>query len=295
MKIIIISNCQTQAYYNYMTGIFPDWDVRSATHVQAGEWLDSRSEPFLKFLEEADIFIGLPVMRDRVVANGLNSEAVQIVLPSFTYEATRPDCIWLQGIPAPLGSGIVHSKIAAAAFSEGKSVKDTAQLFTGNHFAEIGYFSQYNQRIKNSINAFKKYDLDISEALTKWQEKGDFMYMTNHPESQIIFDIAHMAMRSSGFNTNKSDADVHKLRNGFNDYLAKGNIWPVYPEIAEEFKVINSKSNWCTNMNKNGRIEFGLEEMLQRSFSIYEMVEKFKAKASKALGGDDEIRQLAGV
>jgi hypothetical protein len=295
MKAIVISNCNTTAYYNYLKSMFPDWDVRSVVHTRAVEWLNNESEPFLKFLSEVDVLLALPSIVERLDSSILNPHAITFNLPGFVYMGTRPDCFWLHGVKSPMQNGVIHSKIATGAFYLGKSVEDTVKLFTEKHYEKLGYFSQYKASSIKLIDSYKNFaDIDISEALINWEAEGDFMHTPNHPHACVLFDVIHIGMRNRGILTTHDAGVAKNIRDSFDDYLAKGIGWPIYPEFVQRFEIKNPKTLWNTGSAKRPRVEFGLDEFVRRSFAIFEDDPNLRSLVANALGDEEKIANLGG-
>jgi hypothetical protein len=292
MKVLVVSNCNTQGYYNYFKAIFPDWDVRSAVQVQAKTWLKEKHAGFAEFLPQVDLFVGLPASHAELSAAGLNSSALTILLPSFVYMATRPDCFWFRGVPSPTQSGVIHSRIATAAYVLGKSVEDTLPLFCATHYEKLGYFEQHGRLRSDLLKSFAAVGVDLAADLSNWEATGDFMHTPNHPAAWVLFDVIHRALGQHNVNVPHESEAVQRIRSRVDDYLGKGIIWPVYPEIADHFGLHNTVPTWRTSATHHGGEVFDLKQMLHRSFSIFDAQPDLRNRAQKALGNGDLIAKL---
>lgn len=294
MRAIVVSNCNTTAYYNYLKAMFPEWDTRSVLTTQADAWLQSAHEPFLDFLAKVDVFIGLPEVQKKISPKYLNGKAVEVVLPSFVFMGTRPDCFWLPGITSATGNGVIHSKIAAAAFWAGKSAEEARRLYTGEHYEALGYFDSYARSRADLLASYRAVGVELEAAFEKWRGYGDFMYTPNHPQSRLLFDVVDSALKSKGICTAKDAGFVEATRATFDDYLSQGIIWPVYPEIAERLSLSNAKRSWRTSAAREGAEEFDLPAMLERSYAAFAAHPEARRRISTALGGEQNLLTLSG-
>lgn len=291
MKVFVLSNCSSRAYLNYLKVCHPGWDIRSAVLPQAASWIKDGYEPFLSFLAELDVFVGLT---DREpVCSHVSKNATIVHLPSFDYFGLQPDCIWLQGITSPLEMGVIHSRIGASAWATGKSVSEAASLFSAAHYEDLGYFEKHQADQPRVLERFKAADMDIQELLQEWLSWGDFLYTPNHPDTRVFFDIAHLGMKVAGLEPTVSQADVTACRDTFEDYLKVGILWPLYGEIADHNGITVERPQWRTSTVKGDGHSFDLIEMLERSWRTYEDVEGAHEIISKSLGGPDKVAQYA--
>lgn len=292
MKALVVGNCNTTGYFNYLKAIYPDWDVRSVIHTQASAWLDAGNEAFVNFLSQVDVFVGMRQFFRKLPEDTLKRDVITLILPSFMYMGTRPDCFWFHGVKSPLGDGVIHSRVATAAYFLGKSVKDTLLLFNSDHFERIGYFSQYSKSRADLLASYRAAGIDIANAFDSWCDLGDFLHTPNHPDSRVFFDILHIGITNAGLSTALSADEVIAVREGFDDYLGKGIIWPIYPEVADRLGVANPKRLWRTSDARGQGVTFELEEMLHRSFALFDSIPDFRSLAADALGGGDTLALL---
>lgn len=294
MKAVIVSNCNAKAYYNYLAALFPDWDTRYVLKTEADAWIASGHEKFLEFLSEVDVFIGLPESHEKLFPKHLNKAAVQVLLPSFIFMGGRPDCVLLAGITSATRVGVIHSRIAAAAFVAGKSVEEAAALYCARHFEALGYFDSYAGSRRQLLDSYRSFGVDLEEEFEAWRGYGDFMYTPSHPQTRLLFDVLHKALAGKGIVTGREAGFVAQSRAGFEDYLARGIIWPVYPEIAERLALSNCKTRWRSSAAKGAGTEFGLRVMLERSYASFAARPDARRRITVALGGKEKLRELAG-
>jgi hypothetical protein len=295
MKTLVVSHCNTKGYYDYLKAMFPNWDVRSAVHVQAAQWLEEGHAGFAEFLPQVDLFVGLPDSHVKLCAAGLNPRAHSVLLPGFIYRATRPDCFWFNGVPSSTESGVIHSRIATAAYALGKSVEDTLPLFCAGHYERLGYFDQYGPQRNQLLKIFEVEGVDLAADLDKWEASGDFMHTPNHPAAGVLFDVIHRALQQNGIDVPHAPAVVQRIRTGIGDYLGEGILWPVYPELANRFGLHNTVPTWRTSLSHHGGEIFDLVQMLHRSFAIFDAQPNLHDRAQNMLGGPDLLAELGGA
>jgi len=291
MKVIIIANCAHRAYYNYLTGTHPDWDVRAVVPVQAKSWIAEGREAFGAFLAEADLFVGFTGVNE--IATYVNPSAHKVGLPPFAFRAFMPDLIGVKGFTGVLESGDAHSRIAMAGYLSGLTTQETAQLFNAEHYGQLGYYDQYEDHRAAMLAKAAKCGFDLTEALDCWLKTDRFLYYPVHPNTRFFFDMIHMAMMSSGCPPDISDAAVSDLRNGFDDYLSNGVHWPVYPEIASHFGIEAWPTHWRLSAANNSGQSYNLEQMLEKSFALYKASPDRLDSMLTVLGGASEVARYA--
>jgi hypothetical protein len=191
--------------------------------------------------------------------------------------------------------GVVHSRIAAGAFLQGKSIEQAATLFNNEHYKKLGYYDVMAEDKQRIIDRFAKAGLDIRELFEVWQQNGNFLHIPVHPDVRVFFDIIHLALTNAGLAQDISPDLLAKARAGMHDYLAEGCLWPVYPEIAAHFGVAAIPARWRTSAAKGTGVEFDLEEMLRKSWATYQAMPEMHASMTVALGGPEQVARYAGL
>lgn len=292
MKVLIVGGCATRAYVEFFQKCFPDWETRSALLVQVNEWVEEGNEPFLSYVESADIFVGLTnrePLKSLMPAGKLN-----VFLPSFDFFGYHPDSIFLLGISSPLELGVIHSRIAVSSFIAGLSESDAISLFNKDHFERLGYFDVFNTCRSEMFEKFDKHDIDLRQQFKCWSENGNFLYTVNHPHTTVFFDIACIAMKNH-FTELLTDEVVATARKSVDDYMGEGLVWAMFPEVAANLGVAHSPEKWRTSAirEKEGKY-LDLRDLVSRSFQIYSDHGEFSEKTINHLGGMDEILRYAG-
>ena len=278
MKAFVSSNCATGAYFEHCKALLPDWDVRYAVHPQVKEWVDGEHQPFLEFLANADLVV-LGPNAFKHVSTLMKPDARVVEVPNFVFFGHRPDCISFGHTTSPLGHGTIQSKIAMAAFAAGLSEDQAEALFCDRHFEKLGYYRGYEGHVAGLLEQFESKNIDISGCFEKWVADGDFMYTHNHPMISVFSDIAEVALSDVDLPGRANAETMREARKSLDDYLANVIIWPVYPEVAHALGLKQHRPKWRTVLDKKtGAQEFGLSEMISRSYRIFEAAEGIAEK-----------------
>jgi hypothetical protein len=159
------------------------------------------------------------------------------LFPTVSFAAFQPDLVYLldaenggKALSGPLRP--YHSALAVFAYRVGLSTKQANALFNRNVFEAVGYFDVWNSAAQEFLDNAKRYGLDLSEELMSWARRGVFMYSIVHPKPYVLADIARQLFARNGLAVRNQNLDDYAI-----DDLARAEIFPVYPEIAENFGV----------------------------------------------------------
>lgn len=161
-----------------------------------------------------------------------------ILFPPVTFSAFHPDLVYLldetrnyAALFGPLGP--YHSALAVFAYRKGLTLEEANALYNGNVFEVVGYFDVWNDAAKEFLdNANQKYGMDLSTELLNWSRRGVFMYSTVHPKSFVLHDIARQLFAKAGLKGREIDYEYYAIHD-----LARSEIFPIYPAIADRFGV----------------------------------------------------------
>jgi hypothetical protein len=131
--------------------------------------------------------------------------------------------------------GPYHSAIAFFAYRSGLSVEAALRLFKHQVFDALGYFDVWDAAAEQLLKNGRALSIDLSADLLRWTNRGCFMYSINHPKPRVLFDVARHLMAKADVPTAPIDFDNYVV-----DDLARGFIYPVYPEIAEFYGIEGS-------------------------------------------------------
>jgi hypothetical protein len=157
--------------------------------------------------------------------------------PTLSFAAFHPDLVYLldatrggKALNGPLRP--YHSALAVFAHRIGLEVEEANALFNRNVFEAVGYFDVWNPAVEEFLADAKCYGLDLSLDLMNWSRRGVFMYSIVHPKPFVLATIARRLFEKAGLTIRSEDFDNYAI-----DDLARAEIFPVYPEVAELFGV----------------------------------------------------------
>jgi hypothetical protein len=193
-------------------------------------------------------------------------------MPSMTFAAFQPDLVYLLDATRgnhPLNGALraYHSALAVFAFRIGLSVKEANALFNDNVFATVGYYDLWNASTQEFIEESKSYfGFDFSSDLMNWSRRGVFMYSIVHPKPYVLATIARRLLETAKIAIENENFDDFAI-----DDLARSEIWPVYPEIANRLGVrggyLFKRGNFHVS---HGVGEFmNLPQFLAESYAVY--------------------------
>jgi hypothetical protein len=273
-KWLIVSNCQAIGLCNSLSLLNPS---KHCSFRGASEFLANSDEIVATFDQYERVFIGDGVidLRNEFPANKNNI----IIIPMLDFYAFHPDLSYVFSdgniVKSPMDD--YHSTICLAAFQGGLSEENTLRLYRREIYEKAGYFGLWPIETEQLIARFQSYGYEIRTALRRWSLHDAFMYSVNHPKIQCLFDLARMATLKAGFTPVESNLLPH-------DNLANGGVFPIYPEIAEEFGV-----SGCYRYKPQGDYStIGLEQFIRGSFSEYR---KFNPQNLTTFGSFDQRRR----
>ena len=158
-----------------------------------------------------------------------------VFFPAITFAAFHPDLIYL--LDATRGNaqltrpvGPYHSALAVFAHRRGLSVEDSRGLFATNVFDALGYCDMWNDSVRELLDFCGRYGFDLSGDIMNWSRRGVFMYSTVHPKAFVLCDLAKRLAERVGLPLRNLDFDLYSIHD-----LARSEIFPVYPGIAERY------------------------------------------------------------
>jgi hypothetical protein len=268
MKVLVVTNCATAAYTSGLRAIFPQWEVKGARLDLARKWLSEEPNPaFADFLAQAELLI-TGASDDRIFA-GAPASTTRLVIPPFYFRGYHPDSFHLEcsdrPVPSVLGSGNLHSRIAATAFLLGMTPRDTADVFNPRVYERCGYFSVFDSERDGLLERFSAHDIDLASAFDSWVRSGNFLYTYNHPRAFVFNDILLQSLAGRLIEAGTAQAARASLVS-ITDYLEPSMRWPVYPELAKHYG-FESTLTWRTGED-TGSQSILLEDFVRRTFEI---------------------------
>jgi hypothetical protein len=159
------------------------------------------------------------------------------LFPTINFAAFQPDLVYL--LDASRGDRVLngplrpyHSALAVFAFRIGLKLEVAQALFNRNVFETVGYLDVWGPAAAEFLKSASNYGLDLSAELMNWSRRGVFMYSIVHPKPFVLADIARKLFATAGLQIRNDNVDDYAI-----DDLARAEIFPVYPEIAEIYGV----------------------------------------------------------
>jgi hypothetical protein len=230
-KITVLGNCQLASMGGCLRALLPQfeirmfhsWDMKSSDHIC--EVIDE--------LQSSNIVFAQPLFHEYgpAISCTLDQQHEKLqIWPAFAFTGFHPDITYVtikeERIKSPMDD--YHSLIVLGAFLADLSINETEQLFNGFMYARLGYYDEY-RRAKEAVISMALGDgIDLRRSFAEWEQRGCFAYSINHPKLYVMADIARLVLQRAKLSFDQ-DLPVADL---FDDPLATGCVWPVYPEIA---------------------------------------------------------------
>lgn len=271
MRILLIGNCHT-------AGLAPSLEVATGYTVAIARYHSGLKEDkeTLKELcdgiDAADVVGVISTFAQEVgdLVGATRAEKLQPV-PHVRASAFHPDMVHLsiEGERLHGAMGVSHSALIVYGYLNGLSEAETRSLFNARIFAHLKYFNAWQAdlawaRRQQKISGFPMIDL-----YEKWQREGCFLLTPNHPKLEVFSDLAVTFARQNDLPVRYSKpAELLK------DMASWQEIWPVYPEIAQQFGIEGGyffKIPVRGTQRKGNTYPFiSLEEFISSSYSTYQ-------------------------
>ena len=234
-RLAVVGNCQSFGLSFGMKVLKPDATIDRFALV-------SRSWADLKILAATlraydHVFVqdfGPGLLRDDADSSALHG-ALQNTrrAPFMNFAGFHPDVVYLfdptrggKLILSPLG--VYNSALALFAHRRGMSLDQAESLYTHDVFRHLGYLDVWNAATKEFLDHARETGLDLSNDMARWARRGNFMYTPNHPQPQVLFDIARALLRDVKLPFTDAFYEDFPV-----DDLVRGIVFPVYPPLAE--------------------------------------------------------------
>jgi AraC-like DNA-binding protein len=224
-KILVISNCQTVGLANSLSlcgdNVFADacdiWQFRREPDIWKAK------------IPDYDYLVISPEIQNLSIVDFNNFDNVTWV-PGFNFSAFHGDLTYAScnGMQVKTALDDYNSRIILTAYKAGLGPNQVLKLFNIETFKKIGYLDLYEQSKADLIEEYRRYGLDIRDAYTSWMRSCIFLHSINHPNINVVYDIALLIAKKIGLNVRTHGFRPH-------DNLVNGAIFPVYPEIAEHY------------------------------------------------------------
>lgn len=261
-NIIVSSNCQTAGIALALKVMLPNAQVSGIPTPSLNNKEALRN--LRQELETADVWITSAKASDYIP-----EEVTPLVIriPKIIFRSFHPDLTYVRskkdnGVIKGAGNSDYHSKIIFWCASKGKNKKFTKNAFNNSIYEKLQYYSYWDREIASLRNSFLESDIDFDSFIRKMLLPEPFMHSVNHPTSPALCHVARQIARKLGAPDVLLNAPIER---SIPDTLASGDIWPVYPEVAERFGFSGSYI-WKIG---NSRICHSVEDYIDLSYNQY--------------------------
>lgn len=235
MKILVIGNCQAHQLALCTNIIAPDAEASSFWPHEFGQKFGSKDEA-LSYVSGFDAVLSQN-FHSPLVSTGEVSESAKrfLLYPNVQFSAYHPDCIYAcdgapgancAGIKSPTGD--YNSAIAIYSYVSGFDLTQTMRLFKSDVYDRLGYYNIWASAKAELKREFAAADTPFEAIFSEWHRAGVFMHSMNHPRLQVSESFAKILAPKLGLSTFD-----RQCSNYICDPNLFGEIWPLYPEIAE--------------------------------------------------------------
>jgi hypothetical protein len=188
------------------------------------------------------------------------------LLPVFRFSGFHPDSvtITLDGAFVAGPTGLLHSRIAIAAFLAGLPVEDAAALYNSLVFARLGYYHAYAAERARLIRTFSIYGYDIAGCFDAWVAPGCFVFDATRPRMRVLLDIGRLLCARMGL-VPESDVTEAAVANP----LASAPMQPLFPDIAARIGVSPEGGFRGDGQAPPRAARLNLDAFLGLSFEVY--------------------------
>lgn len=239
MKIGVLGNCQTQGVAQCMRLLAPQIDVRAhVLSLAAGGSPDLMAAVATEMATCDLVFIqDQPRLAKLFTVILERCQAPLRRWPLIVFRGFHPDCVYIfrngqamEGVVGPY-----HSALLCAAWAEGLSPARAAGLFNAFSYAALGYFDAFDEAAALLALQAERLGYDFSAALKR--PTASFMHTINHPKVEVLQSVATQALDLSGI-PRKAAAPLPE------DVLARGPVWPDYPDLARRGGWTPTPASW---------------------------------------------------
>jgi len=194
------------------------------------------------------------------------------LLPCFRFAGFHPDgvAISLDGTAISGPTGLLHSRIAAAAYLAGLRVPDAAALYNSLVFARLGYYDAFTAERARLLQTFAIYGYDLAPVFDGWLKPGCFMFDPTRPRMRVLLDLARILCARMGIApdiaADAADASEANVPNP----LAGAPMHPLFPEIAARLGISPEGNFRGPPQAGGGRPTlYSLDAYLAASFEVF--------------------------
>ncbi len=268
MKIAFVGTCQTAGLAESAARLLPDATITGHSplsnkeHFTIAEAIRDYDYVITQFQGSGP---GLPLITSALEAVGSKA----LFMPPVVFTGFHPDMFYLllDGKPIDSGMGPYHSQIAVAAYLLGLPPERAVQLYNAHVFAELGYFTAFDQAIETMVSTFREHGFRTRIILRRLlNQRRVFMHTINHPTIALLERLAALALEKLGLieQGTRPVRDVH-------DLLGEGISGPVFAPIARRIGVDSAERHlrpiaWT---NEGKPRELSIAAYVEESYAQY--------------------------
>jgi hypothetical protein len=278
-QIVVTSSCQTGGIAATLQSFFPSDRVIAKAYP-----FDYDDEGFRDLLLQAQVWVYMPEFLQGYVEKSklltLNPSIRLINICSLLFDGFHPDLCYVRNVETgEFISMAYNSAIGFWAYKNGLDIADAEKLFTADNYHALGYFDRWEHSVQNLRARFAKAnsDIDFLEFYIAVKRHGKFMHTINHPKVGTLVQLARQIARKIDNSERLPDQDV-----SIDDYLSN-EVWPLYPEVADELSLAGASYTWKTG----GQVYSGIREFLEYSNRQY--LQLGLASRQFGIAGDEAI------
>lgn len=214
--------------------------------------------------EKRLVLVQNPVMSFADAVSNLRQRHDMLDFPAIVHAGFQPDIIRPKVdkalVQGPMGSN--HSALILHGYLSGLDETATAGLFRHEVFEPLGYYRARDESDAHMRKQFAKFGLHDESELAPVLAGECFMHITIHPKLHVVSMLARLLLAKAGI-----VPEIRHPENFMADEMANNVVWPVYPEIAEQFGTADGEYVFQFKPTPTGT--FGLEDFIARSFAAY--------------------------
>jgi hypothetical protein len=242
IRILVSDDCQTGSLASALVRLTTVKEIHAVPAI-GGQTPDERRAKLRAYLNCTDLWI---VVSHDIIAHELlrdegNGRIRLLKIPHIRFDAFHPDICSVKHRETKLWTDYnYNSLIAAWSYSQGFGISATVALFNKKTFRQLGYFNAWDNSVGVLRNYFDQSDLkdSFNDFFLSIKRSGCFMHSYNHPKIGVMIELANIVAKKAGLNIVRSIIPG-ELNDALND-----NVWPVYPDIADDLGLGFGSYRW---------------------------------------------------
>ena len=255
-KWLVIFNCQAQGL-GFSLSLLSD-----AIEVSVYNLFDFKkaADELVPRLDEYDrIIVATWIERHLGIDLGQRENLWRI--PVYEFRGYHPDHCniicgddWLGG---PLNGNF--SALSFAAFKSGLDREQAISLYNEDVYSRLGYLDHWDVSRDALLRRYEALGFDLGTTMVDWSRRGLAPFVPAHPQIRCLRDIAKIILQRAGLPVLPTEMLPP-------DNLAKGVVFPVYPEIGSHFGI---SGGYFFKPSRSYKL-MGLPAFIDESYNYFE-------------------------